>query len=294
MNTPVWPGDAQVITGRTRLLGIIGWPLTYTLSPGFQNAGLRAAGLDYAYLPFPVADAEFDRALAGLRALHVRGFNVTIPYKERILPLLDAVDPVAAAIGAVNTVVADAENRWTGYNTDVDGFRAGLPDPEALRGAACVIVGAGGAARAVAAALTAIPVGGITLYDPVTERAQALAAHFMQQAPAVVTMVARSREGLAAAVAAAALTVNASPLGLHADDPLPLDAVWLARGSMYYDLVYQPEPTPMMRAAAARGAVAVGGREMLLQQGARAFALWTGEQPPLDIMRVALQAALES
>lgn len=288
------PGSVPVISGSTRLLGIIGWPLTYTLSPCFQNAGLHAAGLDYAYLPFPVADADFDRALAGLRTLRVRGFNVTIPYKERILPLLDAIDPVAAAVGAVNTVVAGADNRWTGYNTDSDGFRAGLPDPDALRGAACVITGAGGAARAVSAALTAIPVGGITLYDPVTERAQALAAHLAQQAPVMVTTVARSREELAAAVAAAALTVNASPLGLHDHDPLPLDAAWLTRGSTYYDLVYQPEPTPMMRAAASRGVVTVGGREMLLQQGARSFALWTGAPPPLDVMRAALQAALAS
>ena len=239
-------------------------------------------------MPLPVPAEKFVTALAGLRALGVRGFNVTIPYKETVIPLLDRLDAGAAAVGAVNTVV-DENGHWVGYNTDIDGFRAGLPAAAELHGTAAVIIGAGGAAKAVAAALAELPVGMLAVYDPAPGRAAALAGRVAERVPAAAL---KDRAALAAAVAAAALVVNASPLGMRADDPLPLAPEWLRPDAIYYDIVYHPDPTPMMQAAAARGCRVAGGREMLLQQGMRSFALWTQQPPPAAAMRAALQAAL--
>jgi 3-dehydroquinate dehydratase / shikimate dehydrogenase len=265
---------------------VIGRPVTGSLSPAMHNAGFAALGLNAAYVPLCVRD------LAGLRefgeAIDLRGASVTIPYKREVMGILDQIDPTAAAAGAVNTLVVSAAaamgrgpTQWIGLNTDADGFleplRARLPE---LRGRRAVILGAGGAARAVGLALL---------------REGAAVAIAARRAPAASVVAGAIGAGVAEWPPPRGswdLLVNATPVGSRAVPGTPYDGG--LDGTLVYDLVYDPDPTPLMEAAAARGCAVIGGLEMLVAQAERQFEIWTGQRPPAGLFADAAASAMRT
>lgn len=279
----------------TRLVALLGDRVAHSRSPQLHNAAFRADGLNFVYVALPVAAAAVAEAVAGLRALSFAGANVTVPHKEAVLPLLDALSPEAEAVGAVNTIVCRREGAAVtlyGDNTDVAGFLAPLePFAETLRATPMLVFGAGGAARAVAyALLTTMAPSRLTLAARTPARAERLARDLARFDPHGVLRVVPVAEA-APAVRAARLVVNATPLGMAPHDaatPWP-EAGDFSGEHLVYDLVYEPAPTRLLREAAARGARPLDGREMLLQQAAAAYRLWTGRPMPLDAARAAFQ-----
>jgi shikimate dehydrogenase len=269
----------------TQLAAVIGSPVRHSLSPAMHNAAFAELGLDWVYVACEVAPAAVTGALAGVRALGIGGLSVTIPHKGAVLAEVDELTPTARAVGAVNTVVPGDGGRLLGENTDGAGFLASLADqgfdPDGRR---CVILGAGGAARAVVHALAGAGAAEILVVNRTPGRAEATAA---LAGPA-------GRVGAAADVAHADLVVNATPLGLAGADPsaLPVDPDLLGGGQLVVDLVPNPAVTPFMRVARDRGAQVAGGLGMLVHQGALAFQLWTGHPAPLGAMRAAAVRAL--
>lgn len=289
MSTPGGP----TITGRTRLCGILGYPLDHSLSPPMHNAAFAALGLDWAYVPWRVAPDRLGEALRGLRALaNFAGANVTVPHKEAILPHLDGLTAEARAVGAVNTIVREAE-RLTGHTTDGAGLLADLAEALAFRPreARIVIVGAGGAARSAAFALAAAGARCLAILNRSDDRARALAADVGRATSAVEAVAYPLRRFPADQILGSAdLVLNATSVGLHAGDPSPLDLAPCRPSTAVYDLVYNPSETGFLREARARGLRAANGLGMLVHQGAAAFALWTGRPAPMGVMRRALAA----
>lgn len=273
--------DAPWPTSRTRFAGVIGWPVEHSLSPSMHNAAFRELGLDWAYLAFPIHPDDLVPAVTGLFRAGCGGLSVTIPHKQAVLECCDEVTPAVEAIGAANTLVPLQDGRLRGDNTDAEGFLRALDEaaPVQLDGAPVLMIGAGGAARAIAFALA-----GRGARVRVANRTATRAA-------ALGEPVGMTRDEVERAAADAVLVVNATSLGMGSDEvppELPLDA--LGPATVAYDIVYRQEPTPWLRAAAARGARTVDGLGMLLHQGAAAFAQWTGTEPPLAAMRAALVA----
>ncbi len=259
---------------------LIGHPLGHSLSPVFQNAAFHAVGIAATYRLADVLPDDLDATVAALRAGDVYGANVTVPYKQAVVPFLDALSDDAAALGAVNTIVNDA-GRLTGLNTDVPGFAADLREQGiAVAGQQVVLLGAGGAARGVAAALMGMGVGRLVIANRTPERARAI----QRQYPATATATGIASRDLVATLPDTALLINATSAGLHGDEtPIPPDLlVHLPQSAAVYDLIYRP--TTLLRAARERGLRAVDGLGMLIHQGALAWEAWTGRIAPLDIM----------
>lgn len=286
------------ITARTRLVGLLGYPLEHSLSPRMHNAAFQAQGLDVAYVPLAVPPEAIGEAMTGLRALGFLGANVTIPHKQAVVPHLDALSPQAAAVGAVNTIVreeaADGTVRLRGDNTDVAGFLAPLTThTEVLTGTKMLIFGAGGAARAVAyALLTTLTPARLTLAARRPEQAERLAEDLAAYDPEEA-LQAVPLDAASAAVRASRLLVNATPLGMHPHTdgtPWP-NAADYSEGQVAYDLVYNPETTRFLREAAAQGATTIGGLDMLIAQAAASYRQWTDRDMPLDEVRTSLAQA---
>jgi len=271
-------------SGRTVVVGIIGDPVDHSRSPAMHNAAFAALGLDWVYAPFHVAPADVGDAVRAIRALGLKGVNVTVPHKEAVLPHLDALSPLARQVGAVNTIVNRA-GRLYGDNTDVDGFLRALPRGCRLRGRHVVVIGAGGAARAVLAALGRARVGRVTLANRTLARAQTLARRWR----GTVTVTAVGLEALRQGrhLADAALVVNTTSAGLRSGQFPPLAYAATPRHCLFFDLLYGHASAFLHRARRARRP-ARDGQEMLVQQGACAFTLWSGRRAPITIMRGAL------
>ena len=276
----------MTVGAHTRLAAVIGSPVRHSLSPAMHNAAFRASGLDWVYVAFEVAPGGVAAAFTGARALHLGGLSVTIPHKAEAAAEVDELSPDAEAIGAVNTVVPVGEGRLRGENTDGGGFLASLADEDfEPAGRRCVVVGAGGAARAVVYALARAGAAEVVVVNRSPERAQA----------AVALAGGVGRVGSGVDVALADLVVNATPLGLTGvdlDSSLPVDPDLLGPGQLVLDLIPNPAVTPLMAAARTNGARAAGGLGMLVHQGALAFELWTGQPAPVGAMRVAALGAL--
>jgi shikimate dehydrogenase len=252
-----------------------------------HNAAFAALGLDWAYLAFDVPPGRLRAGLGGVRALGIDGLSVTIPHKEAVARMVDKLSPTAQALGAVNTVVREREDVLRGENTDGAGFLRALQDDEGfdVGGRRCLVVGAGGAARAVVRALADAGAAEVVVVNRTCARAEAVAG----LAPRC------GRVGVAAEAGEADLVVNATPLGMAGaglDDVLPLDPAHLGPGQLVVDLVPNPAITPLVDAARDRGAVATNGLGMLVHQAALAFRLWTGIDPPVQVMAAAALAAL--
>jgi len=263
-----------------KCVALLGNPVSHSRSPGMHNAALAELGLDWQYLAFAVTADQLAEAVAGLWALGFEGFNVTIPHKERVIPLLAGVSTSAKSVGAVNTVCRTPAG-WWGTNTDVAGFQAGLS--EVGRGHTLVL-GSGGAARAV--------LSGISGEIYVLGRNQT-ALNELAQAFTIQPLTQLTPEILRHC----ALVVNCTPLGMTGSqvDQTPLSSAELAllpADALIYDLVYTPEVTLLRQLAQDRGLRTVGGLGMLVEQGALALALWTGQQPSRATMWAAAQAGL--
>ncbi len=273
------------LRGSTHVVGVIGWPVTHSLSPVIHNSAFVALGLDWVYVPLPVAPGLVADALAGLRGLGLAGANVTMPHKTEIADLLDDLSDDARRLRAVNTIVVGPE-RLAGHNTDAPGFDRFLRrdagfDP---RGRTALLFGAGGAARACALALARGGLARLTiaLRDPA--RAQAL-RETLEQTDTELDVVPFD----AAAERPADLIVNATPLGARGEE-LPLPP--LGPEVLAVDLLSRPRQTPLQAAARAAGGAAFGGVGLLLQQAALSFELWTGQPAPLDVMSAAALAEI--
>ncbi len=278
-----------MITGKTKLLGVIGYPIEHSLSPLMQNAALAEMGLDFAFLPFAIAPQDLEIAIAGFAAIEVRGFNATIPHKQAIIPLLSEVTEVAQAIGAVNTVWR-TETGWAGTNTDVTGFLAPLQEMQREWGSA-VILGNGGAARAVVAGCAQLGFSEIHVVGRNPGKLEAFLNSWT-----LPNLRVHDWSKLSELLPTANLFVNTTPIGMspHADaSPLTLAEMdRVMSGAIAYDLIYVPNPTLFLQQAADRGCVAIDGLEMLVQQGAAALEIWTQQQVPVDVMRRSLRQHL--
>jgi len=280
------------VRGTTQVLAIIGCPISHSLSPLMQNAVFKEMGLDAVFVPFSVTPDSLADAVAGLRALGVVGFNVTIPHKEAILPLLDVVDANAKRIGAVNTVKLE-NGRLYGFNTDAPGLLTSLRedldfDPT---GARVLIVGAGGAARAAITALAQSGVAGITIANRTSGRVKEMSEEFKVYFPHVDICISDlSILNNSSALCMFELMVNTTSVGLGGTS---FEHLEIASGGklLVYDMVYRSEPTPLVHTATAAGVRAVNGHGMLAAQGELAFAIWLGMNPPAGMMkRVLLEA----
>ena len=264
------------LTGKAKKAGVMGWPVAHSRSPALQGYWLDHYGIDGAYIPLPVRPAELSAALRALPILGFAGCNLTIPHKEAALGLVDRVEPLAARIGAINTILVDEEGRLEGRNTDAFGFianlRAGAPEWRADRGPA-TIIGAGGAARAVIAALIEAGLPEIRLVNRSIDRARALAAEL--GGPIAVTEWGSRHEALSDA----ALLINTTSQGMSGEAPLDLRLDLLPATAIVNDIVYVPLETPLLAAAMRRGNPVVDGLGMLLYQAQPGFAAWFGVTP---------------
>lgn len=283
-----------VVGGHTKIYGLIGHPLQHTLSPHLHNAAFAAAGLDSVYLPFPVLPGWLPDAVRGLRALRAAGWNVTLPYKTAVIGLLDETAPEAKAAGTVNTIV-NRGGRLYGYSTDGAGFICSLAENGVkIDGKNVLLLGAGGAARAVAFRLLQERAEQIVIANRTEARAAVFAADLRKYGGRAVRIMTVPWRGAETSAAAADIIINATPLGLRPEtDPFPpLSFRTVRTDSVVCDLIYNPPLTPFLAAAAARGCKTVGGIGMLVHQAAEAFELWTGQAAPVQVMREAAKAAL--
>lgn len=275
------------ITGRTKLVGVFGWPVEHSLSPPMQNAAIRALGLDWAYVASPVAPGSLAAALEGARAMGYVGVNLTIPHKTAVMDMLDEADELAGVIGAVNTIHFRADGAKVGHNTDAYGFtQTIIAEAELMFGGQTVLIlGGGGAGRGMAAGAASEGARKVILANRTRERGEEIARdlepHFPQTRFEVVQY---SEPSLRNAAGRSQIIANATSLGLRPGDPLPIPASCLEAGQVVFDSVYTPPETPLLAAARAAGAVCVGGLGMLARQGARSLAIWSGLQPDEDLM----------
>ncbi|MBI0534774.1 shikimate dehydrogenase [Roseomonas sp. KE2513] len=268
----------RTLTGKTRLAGILGHPVSHSRSPRLHGFWLARHGIDGAYVPLPVEPARFEAALRALPALGFAGANVTLPHKGTAMAVCDVLEEDARRIGAVNTLVFREDGRIEGWNTDGWGFlqnlREAAPGWRAEAGPA-VILGAGGGARAVAHTLLSASCPRLTLVNRGRARAEALARELSEHGAVVEVADQPPLED-------AALLVNTTSQGMQGQPPLVLDLSPLPAGAVVADLVYVPLETPLLAAARARGLVAVDGLGMLLHQGRRGFEAWFGTMPSVD------------
>jgi shikimate dehydrogenase len=281
-------------TAAAKLFILFGDPVAHSLSPVMQNAALQAAGIDGLYIPWRVQSAGLPTAFESLRGMeNFGGANVTVPHKEQAFALVDTLTPEAAAVGAVNTVVA-RDGHLLGANTDGLGFLRSLhEEADCLpRGQHAVILGAGGAARAVTVSLAEAGAEPLVIVNRTVERAQSLAEFVHRKIGASAIGLGLDDPRMPAMVSDCALVVNTTSVGLNPSDPPPIDPNILQPGALVYDLIYRPRETALLREAKRRGCRVMGGLGMLLYQGALAFELWTGHKPSEAAMRHALVTAV--
>jgi shikimate dehydrogenase len=264
------------ITGAARLAGIMGWPVAHSRSPALHGFWLAEHGIDGAYVPLAVEPRRLEQALRALPALGFRGCNLTIPHKQAALAVMDRVDPFARRIGAMNTVIVAADGSLEGSNTDVFGFRENLreqaPNWDAKSGPA-VVLGAGGSARAVLAALIAAGVSEIRIVNRTAAHAEALTRDLGQPETAIVI---HPWEARGAALRDAGILVNTTSLGMDKEPPLDIDLSGLPVSAVVVDIVYVPLETGLLASARRRGHPIVDGLGMLLHQGRPGFEAWFG------------------
>ena len=274
--------------------GLIGYPVSHSLSPEIFRAAFEAVRMDAIYDLFPVHPDHLTGGLKELLDKGVRGLNVTVPHKSAVIPMMADLDESARLTGAVNAIEV-TDGGMVGYNTDMGGFEdslipLGVPD---LPGARVMILGAGGAARAVVVSLARSGASEIIVANRFIEEAKGLVTPLSKNYPDVRFKTIPLAEGEVEKNApGTVLCVQATSLGLNAGDPLPVDPNVLPPGCFLYDLVYGPENTPWVRAALASGFTAADGKEMLLRQAARTFVLWVGREAPLKSMRTAVNSGI--
>lgn len=260
-----------MISGHAKLAGVIGWPVSHSLSPKLHNYWLEQYGIDGAYLPLAVRPGDLASVIRALPAMGFRGANLTIPHKEAVIPLLDSIDDTARAIGAVNTIVIEGD-KIHGTNTDAYGFMENIRPHLTGKGKA-ILLGAGGAAKAICHALLAEGFSHISIINRTEARAQALAAHFGGR---IDVQKWDKRSGL---LEGADLLVNTTSLGLSGKEALDIDLEALPKTALVTDIVYNPLITPLLETAKANGNPVVDGLGMLIHQAVPGFDMWFGTKP---------------
>ena len=284
-----------MISGKTKICGLIGDPIEHSMSPAMHNAAFKNRGLDYVYLPFRVAKAQLGEAILGVKALNIRGLNITIPHKVSVIPLLDELDPLAEKIGAVNTIINN-DGVLKGYNTDAHGFlRALLEQDIEPDGKSIVMLGAGGASRAISFILAERGANLVILnrqleLDWAVKLGNSISRTFGREVKALEL----NEQNLAPVLRKANILVNTTSVGMSPNtNETPIPARLLESDLVVFDIVYNPVKTKLLTEAESAGAKAISGLEMLVWQGALAFEMWTGLTAPLEIMRKATIRALK-
>lgn len=284
------------VTGKTKIVGVIGHPVAHSVSPLMHNAAFAHLGLDWTYVPLPVAvepAARIGEAVAGLRALGMVGCNVTVPHKQNVMPHLDELTQAAEAIGAVNTIRVEPDGALSGDNTDARGFIADLRDHQVeVAGMRVLVLGAGGSARAIAYGLAEAGCKQIAMVNRTLSRAASVVARMQGYFAGCPMSAHASLNEIADEVSTADLIVNCTSLGMTPKvETTPWDETIAFRsGQVIYDLVYNPPETRLLAQAKADGATAIGGLGMLVWQGAIALERWSGEKAPVEVMRQACLA----
>jgi shikimate dehydrogenase len=280
------------IDARSKVCAVIGWPVEHSLSPAIHNAAFEAAGLNFAYVAFAVKPGDLCGALAGVRSLGLRGLSVTIPHKVDILPLLDEVEDLAAKTGSVNTVVNEG-GRLRGYSTDGPGALAALAaagvDPH---GRDVLLLGSGGAARAIAFALVwHRPPARIRIHGMIPDEVARLKDDLLQTSS--VAIEGGPMERLAGSLEPADIIIHATPTGMSPNTSHALiEKEMLRPGQCVFDIVYNPLETELLRRARQAGCTVVPGVGMFVQQAALQFRLWTGTEPPVPVMERVVRKSL--
>jgi len=302
---PSTSSAARPIGGSTALVGVLGDPVRHSLSPAMHNAALAALGLDWVYLALPATPEQLASVVSALAAMGCQGLNVTIPHKQAVAALCRACSPLAERLGAVNTLVPHPGGGWFGTNTDVEGFAAPLRQAgRDWSGGRAVVLGHGGSARAVVAALVELDFATIQVAGRRPERLAGFVSDGQAWAAPLEPLPWNSeRDDLRNALASADLVVNTTPVGMagsiaapdDGDCPLTPDELQALRPDCWvYDIIYTPRPTRLLRQASLRGCRSIDGLEMLVQQGAAALRLWSGSaEVPVAVMREAVMRELE-
>ncbi|WP_036718809.1 shikimate dehydrogenase [Paenibacillus harenae] len=285
-------GEGNRIDSHTILYGVIGDPIRHSKSPIMMNRAFRETGINGIYAAFHVTGGRVADFAAGVRAMGIRGVNVTIPHKLDIMSVLDEIDAGAQAIGAVNTIVNE-DGRLIGYNTDGIGYVRSLKEEaaeEGLAGKRIVVIGAGGAARGIVYALAGESPARITIANRTVDRARELADAFR----AKCDIEAVPDEQLQAACREADIVINTTSIGMFPNtEGTPVDAAWLKPDAVASDLIYNPLKTTFLQQAQHRGCRIHGGLGMFIYQGAYAFEYWTGRPAPVSAMRESVLASLQ-
>lgn len=283
------------ITGTSKLVGLIGWPVKHSLSPSMHNAAFIALNLNWAYVPLPVQPNQIESALRGLAALNFVGVNVTVPHKQAVMRYMDGLNDAARIIGAVNTVHLK-DGKFFGYNTDATGFLNSLLEVGCNpKGSRVAVLGAGGAARAVVYALATAGAQTVTVFNRTAERAAFLVEDLAETfEEGHLKFAPLTNEALAALDDHVDLVINTTSVGMSPDVescPWPSE-VSIPNRAAFYDLVYNPLETTFLARAKAAGNPTIDGLGMLVHQGAAAFKVWTDRHPPVEAMRAACLAGL--
>ena len=282
----------KLITGKTKLLAVIGDPVEHSLSPVMHNAAIAELGLDYVYVALPVKAKDLAAAIAGLEAIGLIGFNITIPHKQAIIPFLSHVSPAAKMVGAVNTVWR-TETGWNGTNTDVEGFLTPLKTVKLeFSQISPVILGNGGAARAVVAGCAQLGCPEIHVVGRNSTKLDQFQQSWVNTSLQGAVKV-HSWSELPGLLSQTKLLVNTTPVGMYPHvDRSPIEADLMQKlqpGIVAYDLIYTPSPTQFLKQAQAQGATTIDGLEMLVQQGAAALEIWLQQPVSATVMRRSLQ-----
>jgi shikimate dehydrogenase len=285
------------INGSTKLTGIIGYPVTHSVSPQMHNAAYAKLGLNYCYLPISAKPEDLERVLEGIRILGFAGVNVTIPHKEAVVTHLDEVTKIARLIGAVNVILIQ-EGHLIGYNTDGPGFIDSLREDAGfdVAGKRAVVLGAGGGAKSVAMMLAQDGVKNLIISDLIYEKAENLCEYINSHFGIAPYACPSKSNELRKLIGSCDLLVNATPVGMHPKvNECPIEDDYIIPGSaVVYDLVYNPLETKLLKLAKKNGAKAVSGIGMLIRQGALAFSLFTEQEAPISLMKEASLKALKS
>lgn len=276
-----------MISGKTQVYGIFGFPVGHSFSPGMHNAAFEKLGLDGCYVPFAVPPDRLADAVRAIIPLGLRGLNVTVPHKERVIPYLDELSEEARLTGTVNTIEIQG-GRLIGHTTDGRGFLRSLREEAGFvpRGKRFVLLGSGGAGRAVAFSLALAGARQIAVRDVDEGKARLLAQDIAEKTGCKA--IALTSEMLAGYCHESECLINATPLGLKKADPLPLNKSCISKSHLVCDLVYNPPATALLAVAKRNGAKTLRGLGMLLYQGVVAFEIWTGKKAPVEVMKKAL------
>lgn len=287
----------MIIDGKTKLYGLIGWPVGHTFSPFMHDAAFRDLKINAVYIPLPVKEENFKEALKGLCALGFKGINVTIPYKEKVIPYLSEIDSSASLIGAVNTVIIK-DGKFFGYNTDWMGVLSSLKNDAGfdIKGKKVFIFGAGGAAKAVVFALLHARADNVYVTDIAVKKARNLVSQAnknfknkkVEFLPSVDQIKVQEK------IKEADLVVNATGVGMRAGDSALVKPRWIRKEQLAYDLIYNPPLTNFLRAYKQKGAGVLNGEGLLLYQGVKAFELFTSKTAPVQVMKKALKKHIKS